>query len=140
MSECLFCRIVKGELNAYIVYEDERTMAFLDVHPLAEGHVLVVPKRHLRAFEDLTEEDACALSRAVLKVNGAVMKALGVDSTTIGVNNGGAAGQVVPHLHVHIVPRRYGDGAGTIHSMFKHKPISDPETLKEIAERIRSNV
>ena len=140
MSECIFCRIVRGELDAYIVYEDERTMAFLDVNPLAEGHVLVVPKRHLQAFEDMTEEDACALSRAVLKVDRAVMKALGVDSTTIGVNNGGAAGQVVPHLHVHIVPRRYGDGAGTIHSMFENRPRPDPERLREIAERIRSNV
>ncbi|PMP97112.1 MAG: HIT family protein, partial [Nitrososphaera sp.] len=64
MDGCVFCRVMSGELRGYIVYRDQLVMAFLDAYPLAEGHTLVVPRRHVQRFEDLTEEEACALSRA----------------------------------------------------------------------------
>jgi histidine triad (HIT) family protein len=80
------------------------------------------------------------LFRAVWKVNKAVLEAMGADATTIGVNNGPAAGQVVPHVHVHVVPRRRGDGSGTIHSIFRSPPRPSESRMREIADKIRSRL
>lgn len=140
MGECVFCEIARGERSAHKVFEDEHSIAFLDIFPLAEGHVLVVPRRHAPTVESLTEEEACALFKTVWRVNKAVIESTGADATTIGVNNGSAAGQVVPHVHVHVVPRWRGDGSGTIHSVFKSPPRPSESRMREIAERIRSRL
>ena len=117
---CIFCRVVAGEIPGEIVAKDTGAVAFLDVSPLADGHVLVVPRAHVARVEDLEPADAAALFATVHRLAGPVRQALGADATIIGVNDGEASGQTVPHVHVHIVPRWRGDGAGSIHTIFRH--------------------
>lgn len=116
---CIFCRIVAGEVKAELVAREPGTVAFLDVSPLADGHVLVVPEVHVARVEDLEEEAAAALFRAVTRLAGPVRIAVGAAGTTIGINDGDATGQTVPHVHVHIVPRWEGDGASSVHGIFR---------------------
>src|SRR5438046_9173097 len=110
---CIFCRIVAGEIPAEVVAREPEVVAFLDVQPLADGHVLVVPRAHAASVEDLKPAEADALFRAVVRLAGPVRKALGAAGTTIGGNNGEATGQTIPHVPVHIRPRWDGDGSGS---------------------------
>jgi histidine triad (HIT) family protein len=123
---CIFCRIVAGEVPAEEVAREPEVVAFLDVQPLADGHVLVVPRAHVARVEDLAPAAADALFRAVVRLAGPVREALGAAGTTIGVNNGEATGQTIPHVHVHIVPRWPGDGAGSVHTIFPRHVTRSP--------------
>ena len=134
MSDCIFCRIVAGEVPAEIVAREPQVTAFLDVQPLADGHVLVVPKTHAARIEDLAPAAADALFRTVLRLAGPVRTALGAAGTTIGINNGDATGQTIPHVHVHIVPRWPDDGAGSVHTIF---PRKTSRSLGEVGGAIR---
>lgn len=116
-ADCTFCKIVRGEIPAQKIYEDDSSFAFLDIHPLADGHTMVIPKAHYEKLEDMPLQKAGKIFEAVRKVTEAVQKALNAPATTIGINNGKAAGQVVPHVHIHIIPRFPSDGGGTIHSI-----------------------
>jgi histidine triad (HIT) family protein len=131
---CIFCRIVAGEVPAEIVAREPEVTAFLDVQPLADGHVLVVPRAHVPRVEDLKPSAADALFRAVVRLAGPVREALAAAGTTIGVNNGEATGQTIPHVHVHIVPRWEGDGAGSVHTIFPRKV---KRKLPEVGAAIR---
>ena len=131
---CIFCRIVAGEIPAEVVERTSEVVAFLDVQPLADGHVLVVPRAHVPAVEDLEPDAADELFREVVRLARPVRDALAAEGTTIGVNNGEATGQTIPHVHVHIVPRWSGDGAGSVHSIFPRK-TSRP--LDEVGAAIR---
>lgn len=134
---CIFCRIVAGDVPAEIVAKTEDATAFLDVQPLADGHVLVVPSAHLPTIEALPPAQAAALFAMVHRLAGPVREALGAAGSTIGVNNGAATGQTVPHVHVHIVPRHEGDGAGSIHTIFRRgerRPVA--EVGSEIRKRL----
>jgi len=131
--ECIFCRIARGEKPAHKLYEDEKTLAFLDIHPLVDGHTLVIPKAHYENLEDVPLNEVGEVFKAVHMVSLAIRRALGAPATTIGINNGRAAGQVVPHLHVHIIPRYPADGGGTIHSIV-HSPSK--RGLDEVQEMI----
>ncbi|MEK7110745.1 MAG: HIT family protein [Patescibacteria group bacterium] len=134
MPECLFCKIVRGEIPALTVAEDDETMAFLDIHPRAPGHTVVISKHHSETLLDLSDDNVAALFRAVKTVSGRVLAALRADGATIGVNHGEVSGQVVPHLHVHILPRFTGDGGDSIQSVVSNQP---KESLEEMVERIR---
>lgn len=128
---CIFCRIVAGEVKAEVVAREPGAVAFLDVSPLADGHVLVVPEAHVARIEDMKPDDAAALFRAVTKLAGPVRAAVGAAGSTIGINNGEATGQTVPHVHVHIVPRWPSDGATSVHGIFRagpRRPIADVGT------------
>ncbi len=118
-ADCIFCKIVRGEIPAHEIYEDAATLAFLDIHPLADGHTMVIPKPHYEKLEDVPVTEAGKIFETVRRVTGAIQKAFNAPASTIGINNGRAAGQVVPHLHIHIVPRFPGDGGGTIHSIIR---------------------
>src|SRR5882672_2867487 len=131
---CIFCRIVAGEIPAEVVLREREVTAFLDVQPLADGHVLVVPRAHAACVEDLEPAEADALFRAVVRLAGPVREALGAAGTTIGVNNGEATGQTIPHVHVHIVPRWPDDGAGSIPTIF---PRRTRRPLGEVGAAIR---
>ena len=131
---CAFCRIVKGEIPAEVVAREPEVTAFLDVQPLADGHVLVVPRAHVARIEDLEPAAADALFRAVVRLAGPVRTALGAAGTTIGINNGDATGQTIAHVHVHIVPRWEGDGAGSVHTIF---PRNVKRKLPEVGTAIR---
>ena len=131
---CVFCRIVAGEIPAEVVAREPEVVAFLDTQPLADGHVLVVPRAHVALVEDLEPGAADALFRAVVRLARPVREALGAAGTTIGVNNGDATGQTIPHVHVHIVPRWPGDGAGSIHTIFRRRTR---RSLPEVGAAIR---
>lgn len=119
--DCIFCRIVRGELPAHKVYEDQDSLAFLDIHPMVDGHTLVIPKVHAERLQDLSSELSGKVFQAVQVVAGRIARALGAPALNIGFNDGRAAGQVVPHLHFHIIPRCPSDGGGSMHSII-HRP------------------
>ena len=105
---CIFCKIVKGEIPAKILYEDEKTLAFLDISPRSKGHTLIIPKEHYETFEELPEEVAIDLIKTIKKVIKR-LKSLNPDGYNILNNNGPVAGQEVPHVHFHIIPRYKGE-------------------------------
>lgn len=118
-AHCLFCRIVARDLPAEIVYEDEHVLAFLDARPLARGHTLVIPKTHIERLRDLPERLTGPLFAAVVKVSHTQREKLGAPGFTVGINDGPVAGQAIPHLHLHVVPRWERDGGTSLHGLFK---------------------
>ncbi|MBD0321745.1 MAG: HIT family protein, partial [Gemmatimonadetes bacterium] len=127
----VFAKILRGELPCHKVYEDETTLAFMDVMPRADGHVLVIPKNPARTIFDIAPDDLCATYRTVQKIARAAKEAMGADGLTIQQFNESAGGQVVFHLHVHILPRREGV------PLRPHTgQMADQGMLKEHAEKI----
>ena len=106
MSECIFCQIIRKEAPASIVYEDEQVVAFLSNHPVNVGHTLVAPKKHYVNIYEIPEEEAAYLFRIVKRIAYAVKNATGVEGIRIVQNNGETAGQVVFHLHMHVIPMK----------------------------------
>ena len=104
-TNCIFCKIIAGVIPATVIYEDERTLAFLDIAPFEKGHVLVVPKCHARMLTDLPEEDLLAAIRVTRKVGEILLRRLPCDGFNVQQNNGACASQTVPHVHFHVVPR-----------------------------------
>lgn len=110
MENCIFCKIVRGEIPAYKVYEDELTLAFLDIHPVNPGHTLIIPKKHSYNILDIDPGDWAAVAETARKMAKVLHDALGADGINLGMNNREHAGQVVDHPHVHVMPRHKGDG------------------------------
>jgi histidine triad (HIT) family protein len=137
---CVFCKIIAGDISAKVIMQNEKAMALLDAFPLAPGHALVIPKSHYAKVQQMSEQDAMAVFEIVWKLAGAVETGSQVNASTIAIHNGSEAGQEVPHVHVHIVPRKRDDGAGAIHSMFKVKPKLSPQEMDSLYERIASNL
>ena len=108
--DCLFCKIVSGDIPSYKIYEDDFVLAFLDIAPTNKGHVVVVPKRHFANYEMIDEEYLAKVYSVVKKIGLALKSGLEVDGYNTMVNNDPAAGQIIPHFHVHIIPRYKGDG------------------------------
>lgn len=111
-SESIFTKIVAGEIPSWKIYEDEHVYSFLDIGPLSKGHTLIVPKKYYRTLDELPDDVAAALGVAVKKVGKAVAEATGCQGWNVLQNNGRLAGQVVEHVHFHIIPRNEGDGLG----------------------------
>ncbi len=133
---CIFCRIVQGEIPSRKVFEDFYTLAMLDVSPLAPGHTLIIPKAHINRVEDLSPEASKALFSTVQRLTGPVRRSVNAQALTIGINDGREAGQVIPHVHVHIIPRTQSDGGGTVHSIMIRKPRLTENEMARIAEKI----
>jgi len=112
MSGCIFCKIVAGELGATVVHETPEAVAFLDKYPVARGHVVVVPRAHAETLVQLDDAAVGGLFRAVKEVVRKVEQALRPRAMNVGWNHGAEAGQVVPHLHVHVLPRHGAAGRG----------------------------
>jgi histidine triad (HIT) family protein len=110
MSECIFCGIAAGTLPAERIFEDDRTVAFLDIFPACQGHVLVIPRAHADDIHSLGPADLAAVAQTAQAMAGRVSAALGSDGVSIAQANGAAAGQTVFHYHVHVIPRFDGDG------------------------------
>lgn len=120
MNPCLFCKIIQKEIPSYQVFEDEHTLAFLDIFPCAKGHTVVIPKVHAETLLDLNGELTKEFYLGVKKTMERVESILSPDGFTVGWNHGAAGGQAVPHLHVHILPRWENDGGGTMHTIIKN--------------------
>ena len=135
MSEsCIFCKIARKEAPASTVYEDEKVISFLSIQPINIGHTLVVPKKHYENIYEFPEEEVAYLYKIVKKLAHAVKKAVDAEGIRIVQNNGEAAGQVIFHLHVHIIPMNKN-------RQWVHHPVNrDAEALKDDARRIRQFV
>lgn len=110
MMECIFCRIVAGDIPCAKVYEDDRVLAFLDINPLMPGHTLLIPKKHAETLFDMTPEEAGACGAALQKVASAVFKGMDAEGLNILQNNYEISGQEIFHVHFHLMPRKTGDG------------------------------
>jgi histidine triad (HIT) family protein len=135
-DDCIFCRIVADEIPARVVHETDGAIAFLDANPLARGHTLVVPTAHHQHLQELDGHSAHALYETLHDLVGVVEDAVDADGSNVGFNNGPAAGQEVPHVHGHIVPRFEGDGGSPIHAVAGERPTLSDAELDEIAAAI----
>jgi len=136
---CIFCKIRDGEAPSYKVYEDQRTLAFLDVNPVADGHVLLIPRLHVRYIEELPEPDAEALMKTLIKIVPPIQRALNATDSNIAINNGPNAGQIIPHVHIHIIPRPSKAGGLLFTNASRFRPRSE-KYYEEMAEKIRSEI
>jgi len=140
MSDCIFCKIVAGQLPCAKVLETESVLAFMDVNPLSAGHVLVIPKRHCERLTDLPADDAAEIGKALPDVSRAVVVAAKAHGFNIYQTNGSCAGQVVGHVHFHIIPRNPGDGLGFRWNAGKYGP-GEMETYRSlISQEIKLQV
>ncbi len=130
---CLFCNIIAGGVPSYRVYEDDDTLAFLDIRPNHPGHTLVVPKEHSENLYDMSDHALTTTASTVRKVARAIKKGVGADGINIAMNNEKAAGQIIFHPHVHIIPRFESDG-------FKHWPQKEYKEgeAAAVAEKIKA--
>ncbi len=110
MSDCVFCKIVKGEIPCFKVYEDEKLLAFADINPISKGHVLIIPKRHFENMWEATEEELLAVMRLAKKLIHAIKDAINPDGVAVLQLNGKAVNQVVMHYHFHLIPRSEDEG------------------------------
>lgn len=133
MPDCVFCKIIAGELPSSKVYEDDEVVAFLDIHPVRPGHTLLVPKKHCKDFLDCDPEVGAHLMEAAQKVARAVVAGTRAEGFNLGVNNGRAAGQIIFHLHLHVIPRSEGDGL----RLWGQQEYKEGE-MESVAERIRN--
>jgi len=134
--DCLFCKIGSGEIQNLTIYEDSNVRAFLDIHPLTLGHTVVVPKKHYGNVIDLPEELVGPVFLGVKKAAEMLKLGLGIEGFTIGINHGTIGHQEIDHLHVHVIPRRSGDGGGNIHSIVHEVSNEDLEvTYKRILDK-----
>jgi histidine triad (HIT) family protein len=139
--DCLFCAIATGRIASAELYQDDRVFAFLDINPLAPGHTLVVPKAHAERLETAAPSDAAAVLAAAQRLLPVLAAETGAPDFTLAFNNGPAAGQEVRHLHLHVVPRQAGDGAGPIHHLFPRGPRQPgSEELHDLAIRVQSRL
>lgn len=134
--DCLFCKIVAGEIPAERVYEDGAVIAILDIKPVNPGHVLVIPRKHSDGLHDADPATLDATIRAAQKIGQALLASGLAEAFNLAQNNGALAGQVIAHLHLHVIPRRAGDG-------FKHwpgTPYASEAEAKKVAEKVRANL
>ena len=131
--ECIFCAIIEGRAPAEAVFEDDDTLAFMDINPANPGHTLVIPKRHVRNVYDLDDETAAAVMRTSVRVANAVRAALQPDGMNLVQSNERAGGQEIFHFHVHIIPRWYGDGL----RLARPPEVRRTMPIKEAAAAIR---
>jgi len=129
---CIFCEIVQGKKDGYFIYEDENYVAFLDIYPIDTGHSLVMPREHFEKITDMTAEKVGELFSKIPKIAKAVIEATKADAFSVAQNNGRAAKQIVPHVHIHIIPRY--ESRETI---WTRREIAKENELKILAERIR---
>jgi histidine triad (HIT) family protein len=133
-SDCIFCKIVAGQLPACKVFEDADTLCFMDIGPIVPGHTLVIPKMHI---DPLTAAPGAILQKLILVVQDiarAQLKAFKADGINVIQSNGRAAGQVVPHLHFHVIPRFAADGH---HWNWRARPYANNEEMSALAEKIK---
>jgi histidine triad (HIT) family protein len=135
MSDCIFCKIIKGEILAAKIYENDKIIAFLDIAPVNPGHTLVVSKEHYENLLSTPEEILCEMISKVKSVAKAVISGMDAEGFNLGVNNGKVAGQIIPHLHFHIMPRYTGDGR----KLWLGEK-SNPKELEKIAQKIKNSL
>jgi len=138
MDNCIFCKIVKGVIPCAKVFEDERTLSFMDINPISKGHLLVIPKQHAENIWEIAEEDLIAIHRTAKKVAHALAKSIHPEGIACLQLNGAAVGQVVMHYHLHLVPRVAGAAPLPV-SHWELKP-GNMDEIRQLAETIKSAI
>lgn len=134
MPDCLFCKIVAGEIPCHKVYENDRVLAFLDIFPVSKGHTLVIPKTHAQDLAAGTVDDALELMKVIHDLAPKITKALGASGYNLGMNHGLVAGQDVLHTHIHIMPRYDGEPRNFV------KTHPTQEELEKVAAQIKKKM
>ena len=133
--DCIFCKIVSGEIKSKFLKETKHSVSFLDAFPLATGHVLIIPKNHHRKIQDMSIEENTDLFTLVHQMISNVDTITG--STLVAIHNGKDAGQEIPHVHIHLVPRSKDDSAGAIHSMFSSTVTLSESEMDGLYEKLK---
>ena len=133
---CVFCDIVNRKVDSYVVYEEAATVAFLDHRPLLPGHVLVVPRKHYETLGDVLSDDIGPFFQAVQRLAVAVERAFQADGAFVAANI--RVSQSVPHLHVHVVPRRKGDGLFSRNFVWMRRPYPNEQAIVDAQQAIRA--
>jgi histidine triad (HIT) family protein len=137
MSECIFCQIIRKQAPASVIYEDKQVIAFLSNRPVNKGHALVVPKKHYENIFEISEEEAAYLFKITKRIAHAVRNAVTAEGIRIVQNNGWAAGQVVFHLHVHVIPMEPNEGFIHGKAFHDHSNPRERKELEEDAQKIK---
>lgn len=135
VMDCIFCKISNGEIRARIVAETKKSIAFLDAFPLTKGHTLVIPKSHHEKIQDLSEDESRDLFEIVHKLTPKVDALTG--ASLVAIHNGKSAGQEIPHMHVHLIPRSSSDSAGAVHSMFHNCPKLSDSEFEQVLSKLK---
>lgn len=135
MMSCIFCDIISKSSKGHFIYEDEHHVAFLDKYPIDKGHALVVPKKHYEKIIDMPEDMVGNLFSAIPKIARAILSATQADAFSLAQNNGRAAKQIIPHVHVHIIPRYESMGA-----IWTKRTIPSSDELDSLAKKIKEKL
>lgn len=135
MDDCIFCKVVSGEIPSYKLYEDDKTIVFLDIFPVSKGHALVIQKMHEKDVLHSSDENAQAILATARKVAPSILKTVGATDANMVFNSGTHAGQTVFHTHFHIIPRHEGDGLKTW-----PQGGTDHEAFAKLADEIQENL
>ena len=133
MTKCIFCDVIDGKLPSHMIYDDDNCLAILDRYPIDNGHSLIITRQHYEKITDMSIDDVSRLFSKVPKIINAIIEATGADAFSIAQNNGKSAKQIIPHVHIHLIPRY--NATGTLWT--KRKIMSDDE-LKQLAEKIKN--
>jgi histidine triad (HIT) family protein len=131
---CVFCDIINKTNHSYVIYEDAGHIAFLDKYPISIGHTLVLPKKHFERVNDMSQENFCELYSRVHALNKLITSRLSATASHISINDGAAANQLIPHVHVHIIPRRPNDSAG-----FTARKLLRADQMEEIRKKLATD-
>lgn len=134
MIDCVFCKILQGDIPSHVVYENDQVRAFLDIQPVNVGHTLIIPKTHYASFAETPAEIVHALTDAAQQIAPGILKAVRADAFNFSTNNGRAAGQIVFHTHMHLIPRFPADG----HEMWHGSDVH--QDLAAVAKTIRDSI
>ena len=132
---CIFCDILNGTRNGHLVYEDKDHIAFLDKYPIDDGHTLVIPRKHHEKITDMDSNDVGKIFSLIPKIAKAVLTGAGADAFSLAQNNGKAAKQIIPHVHIHIIPRYNNKG-----TVWTKRQIPTDEVLSKLAVKIKSTI
>ena len=132
---CIFCDILDGTRNGHLVYEDQDHIAFLDKYPIDDGHTLVIPRKHHEKITDMDSNDVGKIFSLIPKIAKAVLAGAGADAFSLAQNNGKAAKQIIPHVHIHIIPRYNNKG-----TVWTKRQIPTDEVLSKLAVKIKSAI
>ena len=135
MTDCVFCKIINGKIPCTKIYENDKVLAFLDVSPISKGHTLVIPKKHFESLKDIPEDILCDLTKTAKKLAPLIIKAVNAHAFNLGLNNGKEAGQLVMHVHFHIIPRFENDG----HKHWSEKSYKESE-MQKVAGKIQKEI
>lgn len=136
MMDCVFCKIVDGKIPAKIIMESKNSIAFLDAFPVSKGHTLVIPKKHYEKLQFVSPEDNADLFGLVHKIIPKIDALTG--ASLMAIHNGKEAGQEIPHVHIHLIPRHQSDSAGAVHSMFANRPKLTDSEFSNLQEKLKT--